>query len=396
MKLFAKILIGFIFASAFCIGLWGVCIFAIAIAGASVLASVAFCYSIKKLIYLILGKIDFKRMFTNEALKYKVNSIWWGLLGIAVTVIVIGAVWLAGHCSTTTAEPWGCWLNGFSSLLINIAGGLVGLFCIYILLRPHFKLDPVLAVSPNNRLLVKVSNSFLLTKLYNIKVEMFYYAYNEDVDDEVQLPINMDTDSTLSILYGRYKGKAQSSYVFHTKDGFIRDYSGFEGVLCRVTATHAISNITSSRDYKFPFENKYVIDRGIVYGSFVGTEFVPEVINKSNQMIQKYNKIHDVSKIILKASIEYTDTKLLEARESVKEALSAVLDLDNMQSDYSRLSEITGTRMSMINDLRELSALYNSELHITPELRDKRKPIIERINRNMVFVARQMQYSIEK
>ena len=329
-------------------------------------------------------------MFTNEALKYKVNSIWWGLLGIGVIVIVISAVWLTGHCSTTTAEPCAGWLNGFSSLFINIAGGLVGLFCIYVLLRPKFNLDPILAITPNNRLRVRVSNSFFLIKLYNIKVELFYYKYEETLKDEEQIPINMDNNSTLSILYGRYKGEVQSSYVFHTKDGIIKEYSDFTGILCRVTATHAISNITSSRDYKFLFDN----DKEIVYGNFIGTEFVPEVNNKSMEMIQKYNEIHKISNAILKSTIEYKD--ISKARESTKESLTQALDLVNMQSVFSRLSEITSTLMSMINDLRELSALYNSELHITPELRDKRKPIIERINRNMVFVARQMQYSIEK
>lgn len=367
------------------------CVTAIAVAGISILSLVTIGYFIKEIAKFISKKfLAYIKTLNIEMLKYKVESLKWGALGLLVVAIIIGIVWWTGYCSITTAETNRCWLNGFSSLLINIAGGLVGLFCIYVLLRPKFKLDPVLAITPNNRLRVRVSNSFFFIKLYNIKVELFYYKYEETLKDEEQIPINMDKDSTLSILYGRYKGEVQSSYVFHTKDGIIKEYSDFTGILCRVTATHAISNITSSRDYKFLFDN----DKEIVYGNFIGTEFVPEVNNKSMEMIQKYNEIHKISNVILKSTIEFKD--ISKARESTKESLTQALDLVNMQSVFSRLSEITSTLMSMINNLRDLSTLYNSEPYITPEIRDKRKPLLERINRNMVFIARQMQYSIEK
>lgn len=189
---------------------------------------------------------------------------WIGIILLAL--VSIGVAWLILSKSK----------EDLSSLLISILGTFIGVIIIFIILRPRVRIIEELddlTIDDNKHLKVRVENLGIFP-VNNVEVQLLYYWTSDEDGKEIYHTKQIDLlRQGAPILHGvfpkgrdttygcvtefaiqKLQGEREADVVTKEKK-VIKEY---EGILCRVKATHAISGVTYVREHKF---EKNVVDK---------------------------------------------------------------------------------------------------------------------------------------
>lgn len=149
------------------------------------------------------------------------------------------------------------------SLLTNIFGTLIAIVIIYSVLRPKFIIDKkldTLESQGKTRLKVRIRNLGLFP-IINIDVLLLYYRNVQKDGKTIKKTKKLELlRSETPILQGLIQWNADHTYGCGTelpieellKERKIDDLkTEYEGIICRVKATHPISGVTYVREHKF-------------------------------------------------------------------------------------------------------------------------------------------------
>ena len=176
--------------------------------------------------------------------------------GITLLAILIGVIWYIGAKVS----------NGTCELFTSVLGTFIGVIVIFIILRPRVRIVPELidlTINGEKHLKVRVENLGVFS-VNNIEVQLLYYWTTEKNGKEIKhtkqiellrqgapmlrgiLPKGYDT--TYGCVSSLTKEALKKERVLKLKEKEEKEY---EGILCRVKATHAISGVTYVREHEF-------------------------------------------------------------------------------------------------------------------------------------------------
>lgn len=189
---------------------------------------------------------------------------WAGI--ILLVGIIVGAAFLI----------FGIKNLNLSSLSISIMGTFIGVIIIFIILRPRLYIDrelKKLTIENTNYLKVRVRNLGIFP-VNNVSVQLLLYRYaDKERKDRRTLELQLRRPDT-PLLRGICTNDPTTLYGCSTElpiadiqalkdEGNVK----YEGILCRVKATHAISGVTYVREYDF---NKEIVDKFLQKYSVIG------------------------------------------------------------------------------------------------------------------------------
>lgn len=189
---------------------------------------------------------------------------WIGI--ILLTLVSIGVAWLILSKGK----------EDLSSLLISILGTFIGVIIIFIILRPRVRIIKELddlTIEGNKHLKVRVENLGIFP-VNDVEVQLLYYWTSDEDGKEIYHTKQIELlRQGAPILHGVFPKGRDTTYgcvtelaiqklqkerkvnVVTKEKKVINEY---EGILCRVKATHAISGVTYVREHKF---KKDVVDK---------------------------------------------------------------------------------------------------------------------------------------
>lgn len=197
------------------------------------------------------------------------QSNWLGifLLFAAIVVLLIVLILCATIMPLEQCEWWNTFEKflGNHPLLTNILGTFIGIVLIFIILRPRVYIKKNLKVSTfdqERHLRVNVGNAGILPVVsVDVLLVFFRYAIREGKKIKLTRKIAILRPDT-PILRRYAKDEEDSSYgcasaltIEKIRDIWEKQGSDYyDGILCRVKASHAISGVTSVREYIFDKE----------------------------------------------------------------------------------------------------------------------------------------------
>ncbi len=234
-----------------------------------VVLDIVLIYLISKITIAIMNSENIKDIISKW--KEKMNVLWTHICnltnivkediksnwkGITLLVILVVVVWyIVAKVS-----------NGMSELFTSIMGTFIGVIVIFIILRPRVRIVPELidlTINGEKHLKVRVENLGVFS-VNNVEVQLLYYWTTEKNGKEIKhtkqiellrqgspmlrgvLPKGYDT--TYGCVSTLTKEALKKERILKLKEKEEKEY---EGILCRVKATHAISGVTYVRERKF-------------------------------------------------------------------------------------------------------------------------------------------------
>lgn len=284
-------------------------------------------------------------------------------------------------------------------LLVSVLGAFAALVLTYILLRPQFEISPIGVQTLNNRVLFVVKNKSLCAKLYNIKAELDYVRYDDQRNDTELIPIDLGSDDSISILSAN-KDDADSLYIFHTTEAFIRD-ERYHQVRLRVSATNTISNIFDAKDRLFNYTAINTFDSkvdDIRWGTLDRDIFVPIDILYNEQQKNQAKRIISFNELVMRIFLPQRDKETFKKEKAVwdsaEEQLKSLKPEAELYKSFARLRDILPTINSINKDFEELKSIYSQNLTLTHKNIDKRDELVKKMKRDIVLIAKYMQASI--
>lgn len=185
---------------------------------------------------------------------------------LGLIIMLVGACCVAYKIPLENYKYWNIFDKFINdhALFTNIFGTFFGIVFIFIILRPRLRIEEQLLTLPidkENHLKVRIKNVGIFP-VNNINVQLLFYR--DIIDEEGKIVKKtkmiklMRADAPL--LRGIIPSTEDSTYGCGTeltieelkKERFLKDSKiQYEGILCRVKATHAISGVTYVREYKF-------------------------------------------------------------------------------------------------------------------------------------------------
>ena len=282
----------------------------------------------------------------------------------------------------------------------NIIAALIFLFITYLVFKPKMEIEPIAIQMLNNRACFIVRNKSCWAKLYSVKAELEYIIYDKEHADYRTAPIDLDIDSSLSVI-ANDRSKKTYFYVFHTKEAFIRDRQ-FREVRLRISATNSISNIFSPKEQIFRYtsldsNNKQTND--ILWGAVRADQFVPisEMYNVEEQA--RAQQIIEFNEKVTRIFLPYGRRSLFlsEAESRVwEEAKAQLQSLTTRRTLYNnfKLRDIAPIVNKINKDFDTLYGYNNENVVITNENRDKREKLFHEMKRDLVIITRYIQENI--
>lgn len=285
------------------------------------------------------------------------------------------------------------------SLFVSILGAFMALVLTYLLLRPQFEISPIGVQTLNNRVMFVVKNKSLCAKLYNIKAELDYVRYNDQRNDIELIPIDLDSDNSISILSAN-NNEANSLYVFHTKEAFVRD-ERYNQVRLRVSATNTISNIFDAKDRMFYYSAINTLDSridDIRWGTLDRDIFVPIEIIYNEQQKNRAKRIILFNEYVMRIFVPRRDKETFIKEQAIwdaaEEQLKSLKPGAELYKSYTRLRDILPTINSINADFVKLKNIYTKNSTLTHRSVDKRDELVKKMKRDIVLITRYMQASL--
>lgn len=177
---------------------------------------------------------------------------WIGIILLAL--VSIGVAWLILSKSK----------EDLSSLLISILGTFIGVIIIFIILRPRVRIIEELddlTIDDNKHLKVRVENLGIFP-VNDVEVQLLYYWTSVEGGKDIYHTKQIELlRQGAPILHGVFSINRDTTYGCVTaltieelkRERYLKlkKKKEYEGILCRVKATHAISGITYVREHKF-------------------------------------------------------------------------------------------------------------------------------------------------
>ncbi len=184
---------------------------------------------------------------------------WIGI--ILLTLVSIGVAWLILSKGK----------EDLSSLLISILGTFIGVIIIFIILRPRVRIIKELddlTIEGNKHLKVRVENLGIFP-VNDVEVQLLYYWTSVEGGKDIYHTKQIELlRQGAPILHGVFPKGRDTTYGCVTELAIeelkrerylkLKKKKEYEGILCRVKATHAISGVTYVREHKF---EKDVVDK---------------------------------------------------------------------------------------------------------------------------------------
>lgn len=202
----------------------------------------------------------------GKILKEDFQSNWLGIFLLFIAVVTLLA--LSVVCAAVIPLEQYNWWNEFEeflgnhSLLTNVFGTFIGIVLIFIILRPRVYIKKELKVSSFNNerhLRVNVGNAGILP-VNSVDVLLVFFRYAIRDGKKVKLTRKIDIlrpDTPIVRSYAKDVEDSTHGYASKLTIEKLRDKwneqgsDHYDGIFCRVKASHAISGITYVREYIF-------------------------------------------------------------------------------------------------------------------------------------------------
>ena len=267
--------------------------------------------------------------------------------------------------------------------VIGIVSSFIGIVAAFLCLRPQFHITPHLALSNTNQLKVQICNDHLCTSLTNINVELDFVRYIHDGQSArtKRIPINKNS---LSIVYGRLRGVDKCYYTVHTEGGFVWNHK-YQYIRCRVAATNEITGIERIKEWMFQEED-------MQYGVFECEKFVAQ--SQTNQI----KGFHAIFESIFAAAEDSKDYNCAEMQRRSNEALDQIklLESGDMKELYPSLQDNLDTVALLKEQMQNLYLFYENKKQPNPANIKARSEIMNSINENAIYLAKQMAKEIHE
>lgn len=338
---------------------------------------------------------SFKRY--SSALIYRI--FWLSLIG-GFFAVVIFAHWKypATTASNIVSVSYLTYMWEFvteNSIMISIIATFIGIFLVGFALRPRFSISDNLVQTTNGLLRVQITNGFSLINLVDVKVEMAFIRWDEETQSERTEPMTMNR-STISVIYGLYKGVSRSSYTIHTESGFVWN-DKYTGIRCRVIATHSISGIKRIKEKRFN-------EKQIIHGAFVGRRIIEDKNRYclpgnriwGDDLQHRSDIIFELSKTVL-CSIKPVLVEDVD-KDSINTAIDEVKHLydADIKELFRCIDKNQDTISALTKGLEALKKFYEEKTNLNPENKKMRKEIFDVINKNLTYLTDQMAKDIEQ
>lgn len=281
--------------------------------------------------------------------------------------------------------------------LIGTLTGFLGIFFGFLFLGAQFKISPELVWTNTNRIQVAVQNRFFCTDITDITIEMDFLREERNGRDVITQKIEMNKES-ITLLRGRLYGSAKCNYIFHSQNGFVWN-DQYTKIRCRVSAQNGISGIKRIKEQIFTREQ-------LKRGKFVDGEFVPQNLMYPTKTSEYWSPeigrmcdtLQRISESIVSA-IEpisiFNSDEMVSRIDNAKEQVTR-LQSNYLQTTFASLQNNTDTIKILINELEELKKFYQNTKNLNPANKEKRKVLLDRICKYVVFLGDQMNRDIDK
>lgn len=330
---------------------------------------------------------------------------WLYFITIAVIIIGIFAVIVLIHKENlpktyNSSDEYTYWTYLWyfltnNSLAVSLIASFVGLFLIFIALRPRLSISDKLVQANNGLLRVAITNKYLFMKLVDIQVEMDFMRWDDRLFGYRTRSIPMNK-SNISVIYGLFGGSSKSCYIVHSKSGFVwnKDY---DEIRCRVSATNRVSGL------KHVFEKRYTKNQ-IQRGAFVGRQFIAEEYRYempdskiwSIDIETRCHKLWNLSETILSTIVPI---KLIqEDMDAVKKGINTskqLLEDNELRTLFPCLGKNADTIQELISQLGKLDTFYTDSQNLNPANKKKRNESFDSINKYHTYLAACMTKDIE-
>ena len=280
--------------------------------------------------------------------------------------------------------------ESFSNLLMNIAGAYIALYLTYLLLKPKIEICLPIAQTLDNKLWICVKNKSPFTKLYNIKIELAYYRYIERYHDYDYLNVDMEENSTITMLYPRQQHEniklKDSFYVFHTQSAFVKRY---DGIRCRISATNVVSNIIDIKDKYIAYKDSHGSET-IIRGEYIGNKFYS--IDKLYELeeIHRIDAIVSFNEIISRVLIPTNNISRLSTHNWEIAHIESEKLLNEYCNLFPSLENITPTIQEFQINLNEFYELITSKKILTPNDRERQFILLKYLKRALSDISNYM------
>lgn len=282
-----------------------------------------------------------------------------------------------------------------NSVLVSIIASFIGLYLVFVALRPRLSFSDKMVLSNNGLLRVCISNRMFFAKLTDIQIEMAFIRWDEKSKDERTCIIPMNR-SDISVIYGLRKGSSKSNYIVHSDTGFVWNPK-YDAIRCRVIATHGISNI------KRVFEERYSSDK-IIRGAFVKGQPIKEqyLYPMSNSNVwnddikERCEKLWGLSDNVRLAimPIALSPDKIKNANEAIEKSL-VCLQNEDLKRLFPCFAKNTDTIYVVTINLMALQIFYKNVANLNPHNKELRNQRIEIVNKYMTYLADDMNKDIQ-
>lgn len=373
---FGKILFWFFCLLAFFVGLFGWGFFYGFTLG--FVASILLIHYTKK-IFTKLPKIikNAKDWIKNVIKKCNPIIILLVILGVSVMINVV-------LITTCIDNKWNYWSQA-CSLFINVAGAFIALCLIYLLLRPQFEINPIVARSLNNHISVMAKNKSPFAKLYSTKVELFYCGKSTQVNDEVLDRIPLDSDSQVTLISHKFSRDSQYNryYIFQSANCFYKQWAQLK---CRISATNTISNIVDIQDI-------YIAYDSVQWGEYMGDTFyeVDQLYAyRERQRVRKLITFNETISPVLRSRSK----KILGGDNIYNTAITFLNTLKREYNDFPCLKEVELVIEDMKTHITKLQNLLMQDLR--PIHEERRDTLLHKIDKELKCISTHMEKSLER
>ena len=279
--------------------------------------------------------------------------------------------------------------------LIGTLTGFLGIFFGFLFLGAQFKISQELVLTNTNRIQVAVQNRFFCTDITDITIEMDFLREERNGKDVITQKIDMSKES-VTILRGRLYGSAKCNYIFHSKNGFVWN-DQYTRVRCRVSAQNGISGIKRVKEEIFTREQlkrgKFVdgvfVPQNLVYPTKTSKEWDPEI----GRMCNTLQRISEAIVLAIEPASMSNSKEMLDRIGNAKEQV-ARLRSKHMRETFASLRNNADTIKTITDDLELLHIFYQNTKNLNPSNKEKRKELLDRICKYVVFIGDQMNRDI--
>ena len=184
---------------------------------------------------------------------------------VIIIVSIIGVIIWGVYIADEIHPHWVLWhsIEKFfkaHSVVASVTGTFIGLILIFIFLRPRLHIDDMstyILQHGKPALRVQAYNMGFFDVL-NVTVQLHWYR---DPEENKRKSKKIDLfRPTTPIIKGYYTGEKTNSYACHVRHHYMGWTEDYEGLRCRVIATHSLSGITRVYERFFTREE---VDRAI-------------------------------------------------------------------------------------------------------------------------------------